>query len=586
MPETMFPYSTPYEQFKNWAVACSTGSYSDTDTVINLSVSAETGRFPVNLPFKLIWANVSDYPSIYDDPNVEIIKVTGIHSSGFYVARAQEGTTGTNKVSNKTHVLLQSPISNDYEDKWKYFNNPDNTVYLFDDFDWGSLTSTVLGWTTSSNAGGGFSALGASTAKRAGLVGLRETATNTGNVLCRLNDKLVRLDSGPLTYKTAIQLFATNNESTISIADWRFGLGDAISASSFSGDVTNGLYFQRTTTDDSGRIYICSAKDGVISRTATEYTGLIALASASVSPYRDYRIDVVNSGTVRFYINNQEVSGSPLTTNIPWGSGYEVGPFYYLQESTGTSVFFYTIDSCELYQNFTGQRTQPLLMTDLVSYWPLYETGGIAYDSHGSNHLTGISSNPIGTGGILISGRAFNGQNQGLFTNTHNCHGSGSGIGLSIFGWFNSRRASSSQTIISAYNTSITGAEWRVRTISDTVQFLASPTGATAAAFSAISSTFETGKWNFFCAFYDNTINKMGVRLNNSYSSLTTITGLFNGDSPLSIGYLKNNSFTDPFSGYISEIGVIQRVLTTGEMDFLYNNSGAMAYPYNHFNEQ
>lgn len=592
MEDVSLQYNFPFESYKNWAIAATTGSYNSTNQIINLASGTETGLFPVNLPFQVTWFNATDYPSVYDDPALEVVLITGRHTSGFFGTRSQNYTTGAPHTGTKLNYLIGSVYASNYE-QWKLCNNPDEGTYLFDDFDWGVSTSSVLGWTSAGNAATIISQnANFTTSIRPGTIRFVENLAVTGNGLVRLNDKLLRLDSGPVTFKTAFQFqsaLSTAESTALSGADWRWGLGDAIPVTTFSGNLVNGLYFQRTASEDNARIYIVAAKDGVISKTSTEYTGYLANTTATTAGYRDYKIEVINSGLVRFSINNVEVSGSPLTSNIPWGSGYEVGPFYYLQKFniTGGGTLSYMADYADITQSFTGYRTNPLLYEDLVAYWPFNRLSGSGIDIHRTNHLTGAINNPIGTSGLLVSGRQFNGTNQSLFVSSGGASelmmatGFVSGDSFTLWGWAYPKAKNANMGLFGRYDSN-TSKEYGLfyDTNLDRFKFVVNRTSSISGVVTGLNP-IGTNQW-YFVLGYHNLINRtIGLRVNNS-ETVISYSGVQSGVADFEVGKLDGQYF----SGIISEVGLARRSLTTGEKDYLYNFSGGLAYEsLIHFNE-
>ncbi len=566
----------PYEQYKNFAFTYTTGSLDYLGQVLTLATPSNTGLFPKTLPFKLIRFNVTDYPSIYDDPYVEILNVTGRFSSGFYVTRAQEGTFATGTITGKNYGIIQSPVACDYENKWKYFANPDNIVYLFDDFDWGSTSSSILGWTTDN-----LFSLGVSSSNKIG--GLYNTATNlnsSANII-RLNNKLFRTDSGPLTCKFAInpQLATIDSNPSLPI-ELRWGLGDTTN----SGELpANGLFWNYLTTSGSG-MYIVSAKNSTYNYTRTDLGPTVETES---TPYREYKIVLENSGIARFLVNNVEVSGSPIVSNIPWGSGQELGVFSQ-SISRGAITTRTNMDYVEASQELTGLRTQPLLMTDLVSYWPLYETSGTGFDSHGSNHLTAVN-NPIGVSGKIVSGRFFNSSNTQWLSGQSTIGISGLTFGTddgqAIWLWIYPMKTGSLQGFVNKYTSA--SREYTLGLQDDNTIFYQISSDGTAVTLDTLLTTSKIvpDSWNFIYGQYNPLVNQMGLSINNEVlKTLTHLSGFFTGNSSFGLGIYNGPSFY--FSGIMSEVGIARRPLTTGERNFLFNNSGGMIYPFNHFNEQ
>lgn len=90
---------------KNFAKGVVSTGYDASVTVINLS-AGHAARFPV-VPFNAVWWNSTDYPDPSDDPNVEIVRVTGVSTDTLTIARAQESTVASTKnTGSKTYKLL------------------------------------------------------------------------------------------------------------------------------------------------------------------------------------------------------------------------------------------------------------------------------------------------------------------------------------------------------------------------------------------------------------------------------------------------------------------------------------------------
>ena len=69
------------------------------------------------MPFNASWWNSTDYPDPSDDPNVEIVRVTGISTDTLTITRAQEGTSASTKnTSAKTYKLVAGASAKTLDD--------------------------------------------------------------------------------------------------------------------------------------------------------------------------------------------------------------------------------------------------------------------------------------------------------------------------------------------------------------------------------------------------------------------------------------------------------------------------------------
>jgi len=94
---------------KNFAKATVSAGYSAAATSIALT-SGGGSKFPdpgLLGAFNVVWWNSTDYANPSDDPNVEIVRVTGISTDTLTVTRAQEGTSASTKnTSGKTYSMI------------------------------------------------------------------------------------------------------------------------------------------------------------------------------------------------------------------------------------------------------------------------------------------------------------------------------------------------------------------------------------------------------------------------------------------------------------------------------------------------
>ncbi len=94
---------------KNFAkVNVSTGyDASATSIVLETDEGAKLPDPSTDGNFNVVWYNASDYGDPSDDPNVEIVRVTGKSTDTLTVTRAQEDTTAkTHNTSGKTYKMI------------------------------------------------------------------------------------------------------------------------------------------------------------------------------------------------------------------------------------------------------------------------------------------------------------------------------------------------------------------------------------------------------------------------------------------------------------------------------------------------
>lgn len=91
---------------KNFAIVTVSTGYDSSATSIVLT-SGHGAKLPSTFSYNLVWWNSTDYGSPADDPNVEIVRITGLSTDTLTVTRAQEGTSAANhNTSGKTYKMM------------------------------------------------------------------------------------------------------------------------------------------------------------------------------------------------------------------------------------------------------------------------------------------------------------------------------------------------------------------------------------------------------------------------------------------------------------------------------------------------
>lgn len=100
-----------YSYAKDFAKGTVSTTYDASATSIVMT-TGHAARFPTQVPFLVTWWNSTDYPDPSDDPNREIVAVTGISSDTFTVLRGQEGITATTKnTAGKTYKMIAGLVA-------------------------------------------------------------------------------------------------------------------------------------------------------------------------------------------------------------------------------------------------------------------------------------------------------------------------------------------------------------------------------------------------------------------------------------------------------------------------------------------
>ena len=97
------------DAFLNFAKATVSTTY-DAAAVTIVLTSGGAARLPA-VPFNAVWWNATDYADPSDDPNREIVRVTGKASETLTITRAQEGTSASTKNTAAKTYLLIAPLT-------------------------------------------------------------------------------------------------------------------------------------------------------------------------------------------------------------------------------------------------------------------------------------------------------------------------------------------------------------------------------------------------------------------------------------------------------------------------------------------
>jgi hypothetical protein len=221
------------------------------------------------------------------------------------------------------------------------------------------------------------------------------------------------------------------------------------------------------------------------------------------------------------------------------------------------------------------------LLTGIVAYWKLDEvSAGVGAvqrnDSVGTNHLT--ENNPIpSAAGILSNGADFISANSRILSVADNPSISTGDIDFTFAGWIKFTTAVG--TLLSKWGGGghqehalwISGARFTF-TVSNDGNGVVSVTGNT-------FGVPPTGAWIFFVAWHDSVANTLNIQINNGAAdSAAHATGVFDSDSPLTLGYLGGAGVY--LNGVLDEVGFWKRTLTAPEKTSLYNGGAGLTYPF------
>jgi hypothetical protein len=222
------------------------------------------------------------------------------------------------------------------------WQNPANYAYFFDDF----VTKDTL-WTEYTSNSGSVSTGSYLTASTFGTITLNNggNASGIANIILgssNNNGSGFYTNGGFLQLDTYFQLSALSTGAQTYIVSW--GINDL---QAFNTTSANGIFFTYTDTGSTAKWVIKCISSSTTTSATTNNTVDTSLHKYTIK---------INSGStsVSFFIDDAEVSGSPLTTNIPSSTG--LGPSYLLQKTAGTNTVSWNLDYFRMYKEFSTPR--------------------------------------------------------------------------------------------------------------------------------------------------------------------------------------------------------------------------------------
>jgi hypothetical protein len=222
------------------------------------------------------------------------------------------------------------------------------------------------------------------------------------------------------------------------------------------------------------------------------------------------------------------------------------------------------------------------LLTNLISYWPLDETGN-AIDAHGSNDLTETGGTIDSVAGVITNARDFEATDTEYFTIADNTDLSTGDIDFTISCWVK-LESNVAMDFVSKFISTGDQREFRLGYAINTAnrfQWILSSAGTSATTVTTTANGFGTptlGVWYHIVAWHDTTNNEHGISVNSGTPNTTSDSnGVFDSTSPFQLGWIGVGT-TTYFDGCMCEVGFWKRVLTSTERGQLYNSGSGLPY--------
>jgi len=197
----------------------------------------------------------------------------------------------------------------------------------------GAASTWSLSWNASNFNSGSSGTYSTTVVGHPGIAQVNSNGTTNGGSCIRLGNQNVYTTGGAITIDWKSNLPNLSDGTDTYVVE--FGLSNV---STTNATITDGVWWRYTNGENSGAwtIHTAVASSGTTANTS----------STADTNWHVFRI-VINSNatSVSFYIDGVQVANSPITTNIPQGSGQSIGPFFRLLKSAGSATRYLLMDS-------------------------------------------------------------------------------------------------------------------------------------------------------------------------------------------------------------------------------------------------
>lgn len=220
--------------------------------------------------------------------------------------------------------------------------NPVRNFWFQDDFI-GSAIGTGHAWTAATSGAGAAVTIrnGNLTAESGhpGIIDMSTGTATTGRAAHHPGFDNLKFGSGPYTFEASINLDVLSDGIDTYI--YRVGFADTP-----TGTPADGCYFEYDSTTTTFWRIVCSK--------ASSHTRTTTATTVAAATWIRLKV-VVNTAvdSASFYINGTEVSGSPISTNVPVNS---VGFYFGTYKSAGTTARVASHDWIYVHAEFSSDR--------------------------------------------------------------------------------------------------------------------------------------------------------------------------------------------------------------------------------------
>lgn len=220
-----------------------------------------------------------------------------------------------------------------------------------------------------------------------------------------------------------------------------------------------------------------------------------------------------------------------------------------------------------------------VLKDGLAAFWELEESSGTRVDSPGSSNLT--DNNTVTSGvGVLGNAADFEKNASEYLSRADNAAVSIAGnANKSFVLWVKLETASALQYFVSKWSNG-TGFDYQIATDTPNNPYFvvrnAANTGNAVVTNTSLGG-LSPGTWYMLYCYHDADNDQMGFSVNAGTVDTTSFSGGVN-DTGTAFHVGANNTPANYYDGMMDQFGIWDRVLTSAEISFLYNNGNGRSY--------
>lgn len=221
--------------------------------------------------------------------------------------------------------------------------------------------------------------------------------------------------------------------------------------------------------------------------------------------------------------------------------------------------------------------TGSTLLTGLLAWYSMGEASGNALDSHTGGYTLTQSGTVGSTTGKVGNARSFNGSASNHLSSSNSVFQ----FSATFYGalWVRiTGSTGNNQNVLGRWLFNTNNRSYQLTfTTSNTIVWVLSSNGTSSTAASTSLTVSETAFIEFY---YDSVAGQIGIAKNGAAFTTTAFAGgLFVGSANFYVGRYQDSTSNSPLNGWLDELALWNRILTTDERTELYNSGAGRGYP-------